>query len=354
MADIHNLRKENDTLTAEIEKLKLENRETTSHIWKLQPTQRGGDNTSDLSKAYSRIHAGAYDFIGNYCDDEKEFDLSLEWARKNQNRESVQDFSKQLYQWRDIYDSAATPDIELEILVAFILRYLHENIFDTVLGGAAEKDAEAIRRIASSLTKEEKLKTNEFVLRIWLYTAYHGLKIRPDIQKRRNKVVQALSAHLAHLLGFIGRDTKREDFIESIRKRLVEPAMSLHERFLDGKNEYHFDTNPYLRNRNTFSADLTHLAHMDLMDWGANGRKITVKDLNKVPTNEVRKNLYTLFTVRPGLMARRVGFDLTSPEPYHILDEQVVVIWNRKEYRKRLEEDEDGWISKIINIANSP
>ncbi|KAI1210145.1 uncharacterized protein F4807DRAFT_467271 [Annulohypoxylon truncatum] len=121
-----------DSLLKENAQLRSEVGERESQIFSLQP-YRQELTTDEARTEYKNLVSSIRGFVENWTSsllrNPEIQKKSLSWAKNH--RDNISHFGGRLARWKDLYDTARMTniDIDQEILIAFILRFLQETLF---------------------------------------------------------------------------------------------------------------------------------------------------------------------------------------------------------------------------------
>ncbi|KAI1759126.1 hypothetical protein GGR53DRAFT_471635 [Hypoxylon sp. FL1150] len=328
--------------------------ERESHIFSLQPYQRQF-GTNEAKKGYMDLADGINDWVVNWTDRI----LDSDKLRRRSIETSVRDprpvtrFSRCLETGRDLFRLTQLPDMDQEVLVAFILRYLLHWIFSTTLCDITPDIVKDLDILVKSMKQHITPNLDAYATMSWRSQAFLALLAVPKIKQLQNQVVHQLSEDLAKFLGFICQDGEKDVFISSIHKQVVDPAMRLHEQFLTSTRDFYLEIDPRILAGEMFTGELSDLKRLDCVDIAGNNRKFDIDKLNPQPNiEEVRKNLRILCSTRPALMVVEVGQQGKLKEPAIVCREVVQVVWNSEGRRNTLKVDQQPtWLHSIASSA---
>ncbi|XXH01549.1 hypothetical protein Hte_007909 [Hypoxylon texense] len=282
-------------LEREIVRLRSTVAERESHIVNLIPSQRQF-TTDEATTEYKNLDDNIDEWVelwaGRIVGSDELQAQSIKYARRNSV--DINTFSGWLRKWPYLFGVILVPDMNQDVLIAFIWRWLQESIFSTILCSTIPDVAKVIDGIAVSMDEYINPKPSLYVTRTWRSQAYLTLVEHPVIKKHRNKTVHELSKQLATMLGFMRLDADESKFIRSISENIVEPALALHEKFLTSIRDFNLHYDPNFRAGERFGGEYSHLEGVDCHDIARNRRKLDVDKLILRPSiEEFRENLQT-------------------------------------------------------------
>ncbi|OTA86923.1 hypothetical protein M434DRAFT_15688 [Hypoxylon sp. CO27-5] len=362
------LKGENKSMGEKINSLVEENtqlqsaaRDRESHIFSLLP-YRQNLTRYDAIKKYEDLIRGINDFVSDWTDSLLDSDKlqaeSIQYAKSNPM--AVGEFFNYLHKWKDLYGATIQiRDIDQEILNAFILRYLWEHVFSTVLCNVADNVVNVLDGLENAMNESTDPKPDTFCIKSWRAQAYHAMIAHPETRKVLNGVQNKLSAHLVYLLGFIGREKNKAGFEESISTNIIDPALKLHEKFLTSTNDFHLEMDHSFRPGQKFNGEVAQLRGLHCVDVAKNYRNFIIDKLDPKPSVEdLRRNLHILCSTHPALIVTEVGPGRSLKEPVVICKEQMLVAWIEHDgHQESILQQDHGlksWLSKILSTLDSP
>ncbi|KAI1412016.1 hypothetical protein F5Y13DRAFT_180377 [Hypoxylon sp. FL1857] len=367
LAGMNQEREQNDRLKEDNLRLKEDSRsmserlarENESRIFSLLPYYQEL-TIYDAIQGYEGLIRAVENFvdhwIGSLLGNDKLQMESIQYAQSNQM--AVSKFNKYLRKWEGLYGATIKiRDIDHEILNGFILRYLLENVFSTVLCNAAADVVSTLDTLEYAMNKSTDPKPDTFCVKSWRAQAHHAMVAHPDIRKLRIEVQHDLSADLAYMLSFIGHGKNREAFENSISTNIIDPALRLHEKFLTSPNDFSLGMDPTFRPGQRFNGELAQLKGLRCVDIAKNHRNFVIDKLSPIPSEEdLRRNLQIIFSVRPALIVTKAGHGKSLKEPTIICKEQMLVAWIPQEGKEDsiLQQGYGlrSWLSKILSTLD--
>ncbi|KAI2469103.1 hypothetical protein F4781DRAFT_431781 [Annulohypoxylon bovei var. microspora] len=358
------LEEENKTLGKKIDDMSRNNLELQStvgeresQILSLQP-YRQELTVSEANSAYEKLVDGVKDFVESWTSSILQNDKlqakSLRYAQMN--KKIVIDFKEYLTRWKDLYNATLQfHDIDQEILVSFILRFLQESIFETGLYNLAPNAVDILDKIEFSMNEAIKPKPDAFAVKSWRAQACLAIVKDPGTHlKFRSEFGHKLSTELASLLGFIGQEKNQSTFMESIQSQIIDPALSLHEKFLTSTNDFRMGTHISTRAEQKFDGEAAHLSSLECTDIASNHRKFLIGKLKPIPTIEqLREQLYIICSACPALIVIEFGRGQSLKDPYILCKEEMLVAWIPDDKSKlNLEHDSRSWLHGILEMIH--
>ncbi|KAL7619711.1 hypothetical protein AAE478_010253 [Parahypoxylon ruwenzoriense] len=311
---IGELKKTIEDMREERKELRGRIMERESHIFSLQPYHREL-TVHDAEKEYSNLISGVSEWVNRWTDliinDDESLNRSFSYAEKN--HKTISEFPRFLNKWTDISGAIGVRDIDQQVL---------GNAVDVLSG------------IESAMNENMDPKPDLFAIRSWRAQAYLAMVAHPNVKELRKNAAQLQSERLARALGFISCDNNRRGFLESISLQLVEPAISLHEKFLTSINEFRLDMAPIPAGKK-YNGSESQLNNLNCIDIASNDRKLTMEKLQPKPsTADIRKNLYVICSICPALTVIEAGRGRFLKEPAIVYKERLLVAWIDKEDKR--------------------
>ncbi|OTB00588.1 hypothetical protein M426DRAFT_15272 [Hypoxylon sp. CI-4A] len=350
---IYNLTEENARLQSQVE-----NR--VSQIMSLQPYHREV-TVEDARNGYMDFVQGVNDFIELWTNpilgDDHLQQKSIEIVQKNP--ETAHGFADSIYRRQDLYDAAIhVPDIDQEVITAWIIRYIWEHVFSTVLCGIGSEISSSLKLLEDTMNESTNPPRIPFAIKSWRSQAFQAMVAHCEIRNCRNETAHELSAHLASLLGFIRISRDADAFTKSILEYIIDPAFSIHEKLLTSPTDFHWEMNPNLLAGQRFSDNLACLEDLDCVDIAKNNRKFALKKLKPEPTeDDIRKCLYIVCSVYPALLATEVSRDQPLEKRVLACKEKVLVAWvpgddSKESDALKQRPDATSWLHKILTTKS--
>ncbi|KAI0835969.1 hypothetical protein F5Y06DRAFT_299069 [Hypoxylon sp. FL0890] len=365
--DYRRLKEENEskdekisTLLEEKTQLRYAVEEKECRIFSLLP-YRQELTTYDAVKEYERLIGDIENFVSRATDsilDSVELQAkSVQYAQSNQT--AISEFANCLSKWKDLYDAAIqNPDIDHEILNAFILRFLWENVFSTVLCDTVADTVPILDELESAMKESTDPKPDLFCVKSWRAQANLAMVTHPTTREHLREARDRLSANLALLLGFMRREEDKAAFEESILADIIDPALTLHQNILTSTNEFWLETDRSFRPGHRFEGEVAQLKGLECVDVAKNLRDFIIDKLSPIPSaDDLRKHLHIICSTRPALVATEVGRGLSMEEPAVVCKERMLVAWiPQKENQESIVQqgsDLSFWLKRILSTLDS-
>ncbi|KAI1505158.1 hypothetical protein F5X99DRAFT_431297 [Biscogniauxia marginata] len=346
---ISDLYSKNKDLQATIETSK-------SHIFSLQ-SYRAEITLDEAGQVYKELIRGVSQWVDDWIDPILENTTQQEYLRQLAIQYPVitSHFKTFMEQHKDIKRNIGVSDIDHDILIASIIRFLLEKVFSTTLCGVLKSKVKAVRVLEKSMQDNIKPKIDLFAIRTWRVHSFNALIAHPQYIRARQLAVTELSDELCKLLLFVsGRQT--ETFTRSIKAKIVEPALRLHERFLTATSQFYLPLGDQgFRTGQKFDGELSdgelssYLRSVECVDIAKCNRKFTVEKLRPIPSSqEIRENLWMVCSVHPALMVKEVGKRDEFQKPKTLYKEKILVAWMPGDVGEKLSRRPKSWLHNIL------
>jgi len=334
-----------DTLTAlkaENKGLKAELDEARSHIFSLQPYRKDltpKEAGQDFDDLVNDITDWVTNFMDPVLDDDDRRDDVVAAAKKRPG--DLQKLRRYLNSQADLVYGCMFPETDIDILIAVIMRWLQDNIFQKILFGAAPDAVEAITFVEGSMQTNVEPKRDLFALRTWRAEALNAVICSPDYQRARHGRMRELTADLASLFKVFRKDKDWNKLCHACHESIVKPAVELHEKLMTSTHHFYLDLNPYIiwngRQELEMSPEFLHdLPKLKCENILQNRKLFSVTKLDPQPSKQqLYKELSNVATVVPALYMRQVGKGDVIKEPTAVRMQQVLVAWGPEEKREK-------------------
>ncbi|KAM0426956.1 hypothetical protein ACHAPT_007854 [Fusarium lateritium] len=337
-----------ETLAAKVEELTDENtvlreqlNDAQSHIFSLQPYRK--DLTpEEVGQDYETLVEQVQDWVQKFMDpwleDHKEgADALLSVSRKR--APEANKFKRVLHQYPDLVHGSCFPETDEDIIASMILRYLHDNIFQTVLYGAIHNYVEVVSFIENNMQMSVEPKRDLFSVRSWTAEAYNALLSAPQFRSVREKRRKEMTLELADILRIFVKKEKWQWFCENLSERCVGPAMKLYEKMQVSTHHFYLDINPYIVwAGGELSASPEFIDSVQKLDCQNILKNRKAFSLDKLDTPPSKKELYhrllNVCTIAPALYMRQIGQRDAIKEPMVVRKQQMLVAWGPEEKRR--------------------
>ncbi|EAQ84165.1 hypothetical protein CHGG_10569 [Chaetomium globosum CBS 148.51] len=339
--DHNNLADTTTTLKAENSGLKAELDEARSHIFSLQPYRK--DLTPKEKQDFDDLVNGITDWVTNFIDpildDDNKMDDVL--AAAKQRPADVQKLKRYLHSQGDLVYGCMFPETDIDILIAVVMRFLQDHIFQKILYGAVPKTVEVISFLEGQMQTNVEPKRDLFALRTWRAEALNAVLCSPDYARSRHGRIKELTTEMALLFKVFRRDKDWNGLCVACQDGIIKPAVALHEKLMTSTHHFYLDLNPYIlwnsRQELEMSPDfLDDLHTLRCENILQNRKPFNVAKLDPRPSKEqLYKELNNVATIVPALYMRQVGKGDVIKEPTVVRMQQVLVAWGPEEKRER-------------------
>ncbi|KAM0343651.1 hypothetical protein ACHAPU_008403 [Fusarium lateritium] len=354
-----------ETLATKVEDLTAENRvlreqlnDAQSHIFSLQPYRK--DLTpEDVGQEYDTLVEHVQDWVQKFMDPWLEdYKDGVEALLSNAKKRAVDAnrFKKILHQYPDLLNGSTFPETDEDIITSVIMRFLHDNIFQSVLYGVIPRYVDVISFIETQMQASVEPKRDLFSVRTWTAEAYNALLSSPQFRPVRQERREQMTQELASVLKIFFKREQFQWFCENLSKRIVVPAMKLYEKFLTSTNHFYLDINPFIVRAGgelTTSTDfIDTLRKLDCKNVLQNRKAFNVEKLDPPPSRkELYHRLYNICTVVPALYMRQIGQRDAIKDPTVVRKQQMLVAWGPEEKRQSYQSSGDRTL--VSHLYNS-
>ncbi|KAI6762845.1 hypothetical protein HG530_008825 [Fusarium avenaceum] len=356
-----------ETLATKVEELTEENRvlreqlnDAQSHIFSLQP-YRKDFTPEEVGQEYDTLVEHVQDWVQKFMDPWLEdYKDGAEAFMNNAKKRAVDanKFRKVLYQYPDLANGSTFPETDEDIIASVIMRFLHDNIFQSVLYGSIPHYVEVISFIENQMQASVEPKRDLFSVRTWTAEAYNTLLSSPQFRSVRQERREQMTQELANILKIFFKREQFQWFCENLSKRVVVPAMKLYEKFLVSTNHFYLDINPFIVRAGgelTTSTDfIDTIRKLDCRNVLQNRKAFNVEKLDPPPSKkELYHRLQNICTVVPALYMRQIGQRDAIKDPIVIRKQQMLVAWGPEEKRRAYQSGGDRTLVSHLYASNS-
>ncbi|GFP52623.1 hypothetical protein TASIC1_0001077500 [Trichoderma asperellum] len=366
-SDMEEIAKDTESLVKEMKRLKEENNllreelnDAQSHIFSLQPYRK--DLTpEEVGRQYDDLVESVQDwvqkFMGFWLDDyEAGVEALATHARKNSGE--VTKFKKVVHKYPDLIHGCMFPETDEDIIVAIIMRFLNDHIFQKVLYGSAATYTEMVSFIETQMQTAVEPKRDLFAVRTWTAESYNALMSAPQFRSVRARRSRDLTITLADVLRIFCKKDKYQWFCQNMEERCIRPAMALYEKLQIATHHFYLDIQPYI------SWSGNHIAHsqefyecvenLDCKNILHNRKAFNMNKLDPRPTKtDLYDNLLNVCTVVPALYIRQIGQRDAIKAPSIVRKQQVLVAWGPGEKREKFTEGADESLVHILCLPKA-
>ncbi|KAI0196429.1 hypothetical protein F4808DRAFT_474013 [Astrocystis sublimbata] len=227
----------------EIQDLKDGIRKREAQIIVLRP-YRTQFTREDAQKDFKTLLAGIRHWVEDWTDNlTDEANFPKEWMTALGNFPHVVNPLRELLEFNvDLKSAIGYPGSDQEILVACIVRFIMQSIFEGTPCGIKPHTAEILQSIEETMPacSNPGLEINN--IWTWRAQAYHAMFSHPLYPEHRQRDIDVLSAELAQVLEFLPNLPNDGSILQSISSRIIEPAVSLNENFRRSNDNHYFET----------------------------------------------------------------------------------------------------------------
>ncbi|KAI0891903.1 hypothetical protein F4806DRAFT_506250 [Annulohypoxylon nitens] len=320
-------------------RLSYEVRERESQIFSLQPYHQEL-TVHEAKNEYINLVSNVKDFVDHWTSSILQSDelqtKSLLWAGRH--RISIKSFKSYLAKWKDLYNTLidfSSLDMDQEILVSYILRFLQDFLFVPHLTHSNLDSA--VEFIDSSMRNNANPKLDEYAVRSWRSQTNLAIVMSPVVVQQRQQYGHKLSIVLAEALNFVIQGKDREAFIKSISTEVIDQALKLQQRFVTSTNTFIMGTHTRVHPGQKFEGDITQLEDLDCTNVAANMRKFNIDKLNSA--KELHQELFIVFSLCPALLVSQASRGRSLEELTIVSKEEILVAW-KEEYDAFLQDPE--------------
>ncbi|TFA99437.1 hypothetical protein CCMA1212_008747 [Trichoderma ghanense] len=366
-SDMEEIAKDADSLGQEINRLKEENRllreelnDAQSHIFSLQPYRK--DLTpEEVGRQYDDLVEQVQDWVQKFMDpwlDDYEAGIeALATSARKQSGEAAK-FRKTLQKYPDLVHGCMFPETDEDIIVAIIMRYLNDHIFQKVLYGSAQQYTEMVSFIETQMQTAVEPKRDLFAVRTWTAESYNALMSAPQFKGVRTRRSRDMTLDLADILRIFCKKDKFTWFCQNMEDNCVKPAMALYEKIQVSTNHFYLDIQPYIAwsgSRLSLSPEFVEsVDKLDCRNILQNRKAFNMAKLDPQPTKkELYLNLLNVCTVVPALYIRQIGQRDAIKAPAVVRKQQMLVAWGPEEKRDKFTEEGDPSLVSLLFFPKS-
>ncbi|KAK3343598.1 hypothetical protein B0T25DRAFT_462734 [Lasiosphaeria hispida] len=339
----------NDTRTDTIEVLKSENKglraeldDARSHIFSLQPYRQ--DLTPEEKQDYDDLVTGITDWVTKLAepvlDDPSKMEEILSSAKKRPAEIRV--IRNYMVHNGDLVNGCMFPETDIDIFIAIVTRFLHDNVFQRNLFGVLPGIVEFLSFLEASMQNNVEPKRDLFALRTWRAEAFNAIICSEEYQTARVSRVKELTLELSAMFK-IFRNTKDKERKSCYfcQESVIKPAVTLQEKLLTSTHHFYLDLNPYIiwnmRQELEISPEfLANLPKLQCENILQNRKPFNIAKLDPRPAkNQLDRDLTNVLTVVPALYMRQIGKGDAIKEPTVVRKQQVLVAWGDDKKREK-------------------
>ncbi|KAH0490468.1 hypothetical protein TgHK011_001935 [Trichoderma gracile] len=366
-SDMEEIAKDADSLGQEINRLKEENHllreelnDAQSHIFSLQPYRK--DLTpEEVGRQYDDLVEQVQDWVQKFMDpwlDDYEAGIeALTTSARKQSGEAAK-FRKTLQKYPDLVHGCMFPETDEDIIVAIIMRYLNDHIFQKVLYGSAQQYTEMVSFIETQMQTAVEPKRDLFAVRTWTAESYNALMSAPQFKGVRTRRSRDMTLDLADILRIFCKKDKFTWFCQNMEDNCVKPAMALYEKIQVSTHHFYLDIQPYISwsgSRLSLSPEFVEsIDKLDCRNILHNRKAFNMAKLDPPPTKkELYVNMLNVCTVVPALYIRQIGQRDAIKAPAVVRKQQMLVAWGPEEKRDKFTEEGDPSLVSLLCFPKS-
>ncbi|KAF5021425.1 hypothetical protein F66182_6519 [Fusarium sp. NRRL 66182] len=327
-------------LTEENQILREQLNDAQSHIFSLQP-YRKELTPKEVGQEYDALVEHVQNWVQKFMDPWLEnHDEGVEAMRTSAKKRLVDAnrFKRVLHQYPDLVHGCSFPETDEDVITSVIVRFLHDNIFQSVLYGAIHHHAEVISFIENQMQASVEPKRDLFSVRTWTAEAYNALLSSPQFRLVRDERRKQLTLDLAEILKIFFKKEKWQWFCENLANQVVVPAMKLYEKMQISTDHFYLDINPYIvwdEGQLTTSTEfIDSITKLDCKNVLQNRKAFNAERLDPAPSKkELYHHLLNVCTVVPALCMRQIGQRDAVKAPMVVRKQQMLVAWGSEEKR---------------------
>ncbi|KAF4452482.1 hypothetical protein F53441_4687 [Fusarium austroafricanum] len=344
-----------EALASKVEELAKENQalreqlnDAQSHIFSLQPYRK--DLTpEEVGQEYDALVEQVQDWVQKFMEPWLEdYNGGVDALLNNAKKRGVDAvrFRNVLYQYPDLTHGSNFPETDEDIITSVIMRFLHDNIFQSILYGAIPKYVEHICFIENHMQASVEPKRDLFAVRTWTAEAYNALLSCPQFKSVHQQKREEMTQELANILKIFFKKEQFQWFCENLSSRVVHPAMKLYEKLQVSTNHFYLDINPFIvrveGELNTSTDFIDSLRNLDCKNVLQNRKGFNVDKLDPAPSKkELYHRLHNICTVVPALYMRQIGQRDAIKDPIVVRKQQMLVAWGSEEKCRAYRENGD-------------
>ncbi|KAK2050056.1 hypothetical protein LZ31DRAFT_513383 [Colletotrichum somersetense] len=357
-----------DSLAPKLKQLKTENstlkeqlRDAQSHIFSLQP-YRKEITPEEVGREYDDLVEGITDWVAKFMDPIlDDYDQGVEDVLTNARRKPTDALrlKRAMHTYPDLVRGSTFPETDEDIIVAIIMRFLNDNIFQKVLYGSIADYVEVLSFVETALQNQVEPKRDLFAIRTWTAEAYNAILSSRDFTCCRDKKARELTEELASVFKILCRRDKMEWFLNGFGDHCVKPAMQLYEKMQVSTNHFYFDINPYIicgpdGEIETSPDFLDNLLDLDCKNVLQNRKAVNFAKMDPPPSKmELYHHMFNVCTLTPALYMRQIGRNDSIKEPQTVRRQQMLVAWGPQEKRIKFHESSDRTLLYHLYCAKS-
>ncbi|KAK5997204.1 hypothetical protein PT974_02557 [Cladobotryum mycophilum] len=367
-ADMQEIAKDAESLGQEMRKLKDENRllrdelnDAQSHIFSLQPYRK--ELTSDeVSRQYSDLVEQVQDWVQKFMNpwlDDYEAGIEALVAKASKQSNEVSRFRRTMQKYPDLIHGSMFSETDEDIIVAIIMRFLNDNIFQKVLYGSIQHYTEMISFIENMMQASVEPRRDLFAVRTWTAEGYNALLSAPQFKGVRVRRSKDMTTELGSMLQIFCKKDQFQWFCQNMEENCVAPAMALYEKLQVSTHHFYLDINPYISwgpgNRISLSSEfIDNVGTLDCKNILQNRKGFNMAKMDPQPTKaQLHKELMNVCTVVPALYIRQIGQRDNIKAPTVVCKQRMLVAWGSEEKREKFANEGDPTLVSQLYFPKS-
>ncbi|GKT44673.1 uncharacterized protein ColSpa_04854 [Colletotrichum spaethianum] len=348
------LKTENSTLKEQL-------RDAQSHIFSLQP-YRKELTPEEVGREYDDLVEGIADWVSKFMDPVlDDYDQGVEDVLMNARRKPTEALrlKRMIHMYPDLVKGSTFPETDEDVIVAIIMRFLNDNIFQKVLYDAIASCVEVLSFVETALQNHVEPKRDLFAIRTWTAEAYNAILSSRQFMNCRDKKARELMNELAGIFKILCRRDQMEWFVKNFGEHCIKPAMQLYEKMLVSTNHFYFDINPYIlcspNGEIETSPDFFDCLHdLDCKNVLQNRKAVNLAKMDPPPSKmELYHHMLNVCTLTPALYMRQIGRNDSIKEPQIVRRQQMLVAWGPQDKRAKFRESGDRTLLYHLYCARS-
>ncbi|KXH56693.1 hypothetical protein CSAL01_10934 [Colletotrichum salicis] len=348
-------------LNTENSALKEQLRDAQSHIFSLQP-YRKELTPEEVGREYDDLIEGISDWVSKfmdpYLDDHEKGVEDLIMTARRRPSDALK-LKQVIHLYPDLVRGAVFPETDEDVVVAIIIRFINDNIFQKIMYGSIANYVEVLSFVETALQNHVDPKRDLFAIRTWTAEAYNAILSSRDFKGCREKKMRELTIELATIFKIFSRKDKMDAFYKSFEQVCIKPAMQLYEKIQVSTNHFYFDINPYIvwggdDELQTSPDFLDSLQDLDCKNILQNRKAFTLAKIDPQPTKkELYHHLLNICTLTPALYMRQIGRKDVIKEPQLVRRQQMLVAWGPQAKRDKFQENGDRTLLSYLYYAKT-
>ncbi|KAK0634380.1 hypothetical protein B0T17DRAFT_482205 [Bombardia bombarda] len=343
-----------DALSSDIMTLKADLSDARSHIFSLQPYRK--DLTQEeVGTDFDDLVNGVTHWVSKFADpiieNPNKGDHFASFAARR--ADPFDRLKSYITKDADILRGCLFLETDVDILIAVVMRFLNEQIFETVLFGAVSNTVAALNYVEMTMQTRVEPKRDLFATRTWKAEALNAVICSSEYKAMRGIRLKEVTYDLAKIfIGFIGEaEEEKQKFYNSCYELVVLPAVQLHEKLLISTHHFYMDINQYSMwysghsehgsmTTPEFLEDLHKLRCENIVEYR---KPFDIAKMPFRPTIEhLNRDLIHVMTVVPAICMRRIGGGSCIREAEVVRKQQVLVAWGSQEKLNRFMDENYG------------